>query len=267
MLLRERGIFSFGIPAGTPVIALGVGLGALGMISTQAAFGGFVGGVEHFEGTVKDTATWQEYVSNGEVIIQNNALTIADPQGTGIKTGDYTTREVKVLPGNSLSARVTLNAAGLAELYLTTNSAGATSSTAFDSYWAQLEIGASQTQGGISRWIGANGGSNQGADLALVSNPIGQTFEFEIVRPNSTDYIFRAYDAQDALLGSNTYLGSTPHPEGLFISMQGINGSTATWDDVTVRIIPEPSPLGTIVGIGLLLSNRLALHRHPAVDR
>jgi hypothetical protein len=106
---------------GVPLVTLAVALATLG---TRAALAEFVGGVERFNGTVKDTVTWEEYVSMGEVISQNNALTIADPTGSGSKTGDYTTRQVALLPGSSVSAKLTPSAPGIAELYLTTNSRG-----------------------------------------------------------------------------------------------------------------------------------------------
>jgi hypothetical protein len=114
---------------------------ALATFTARPARAGFDGGVERFDGAARDTATWEEYVAGQEVISQNDALTLTDPQG-GISgnTGNYTTRQLALPPGSAVSVRVTPSATGLASLYLTNNSRGATEQTAFDSYWTQLDI-------------------------------------------------------------------------------------------------------------------------------
>jgi hypothetical protein len=78
------------------------------------------------------------------------------------------------------------------------------------------------------------------------------------VRPNSTDYTYRVYDVAGALLGSSSFVGGPAHPEALFISLDGHNGMTATWDDVTVsgNIVPEPAVLWALAGVLPLLRRR-----------
>src|SRR5688572_14978815 len=254
-ILREKRAMS---KRASGLLRIGLIGAALCAVAVRPARAGFDGGVERFDGTLKDTATWQEYVGGNEVISQNNALFITDPQG-GISgnAGDYTTRHVALLPESTVSARAMVGGTGLASLFRTSNSAGATALTQFDSSCTQLvvDVPSGSPDGSITRWIGGSGSGTQSGLVAQVSNPIGQTFKLEIVRPNSKDYTYRAYDAQGLLLGSNSYIGSISHPEALFISLGGINGMSATWDDVTVtgNIVPEPCALFTFVGSLTLL--------------
>jgi hypothetical protein len=242
---------------GPDLLWIGLMSVALATLAARSARAGFVGGVERFDGTAKDTATWEEHVNEQEVISQNDALIMTDLEGgLNSNSGEYTTRQLALLPGSAVSVRVTMSATGLASLYLTNNSRGTTAATAFDSYWTRVDIGAPSAQ--VERWIGANGaGSNFGL-LANVSNPIGQTFKLEIVRPNSTDYTYRVYDALGAQLGSSSFVGGAAHPEALFISLDGHNGMTAMWDDVTVsgNVAPEPGALWALTGALPLLRRR-----------
>jgi len=67
-------------------------------VTVQAAF---VNGIESFDGSVKDTATWEEWIMDGVYgsVTQNDALTIAS-------CADYTTKAVTVGIGQAVSVEV-----------------------------------------------------------------------------------------------------------------------------------------------------------------
>ncbi|HEY7090271.1 MAG TPA: hypothetical protein VH518_19395 [Tepidisphaeraceae bacterium] len=75
--------------------------------ASGTARAGFSGGVETFDGTVKDTATWREQIVTAGNITQNNALQMNAFGGRA----EYTADGVSVGIGQSVRAEVTITAA------------------------------------------------------------------------------------------------------------------------------------------------------------
>ena len=108
----------------------------------------FVSGVETFDGTTKDTTTWEYYDPLG-VIAQNGKLTVNATQAPGtFEEADITTRSLRIGIGGFVQADVTVHSKvttdsqhGVAvypQVFLTNNSAGASDSILSDSAYLHV---------------------------------------------------------------------------------------------------------------------------------
>jgi hypothetical protein len=241
---------------GNVVVTFLAAVAAAGLAAPPRAGAAFVGNVERFDGTVKDTATWQEYLSsslNG-AITQNDVLTIATTGGGSI-SGDFTTKSLKVGVGGTVRADLRINSVAGAvspALFLTDNSAGATNSTAFDNNL--LELSFSSGGPGFNAMRGS-GGSGNGQLFNPTFTPIvGTWYTLEIQRLSVSSAKFSAFAADGSSLGTTTLtIGGVPND--LFVSVGGGGGGSLSVDNVAV---PEP---GCVVIAGGLAAAAICLRR------
>lgn len=217
----------------------------------------FVNGVERFDGTVKDTTTWEEYAKYGSVVSQDNQLIL---DAVPSNTMDYTTKNVMVGIGETISVELISHPEGVAEsiLYLTTNSEGTNVFTAIDSHYLYIEY---------SYWppldefhfVAGSGGSGSGGGIVFDKDTPppspGNPYILQIERTSSTSAIFSAFTSDMTLIGSQ-FLPFTDVPDRLFISLSTWSelGNPAIFDNVT--IIPEPATLLLLTMGVLVLKSR-----------
>jgi len=219
---------------------------AVAAFTTAAADGAFINGVETFDGTVKDTATWNESTYGGTNIVQNNELTIFG--------GDFTTKNLKIGIGQSVSAKMRLmpspgsGTTFVAYLLLDTDSAGLLQAPTVDSRFVGISFWTDTAKTQVFGVDGNFNGSSGGFDTPLIANLTpargNQTFIAQVERLSLTSMRLTARDATtNAQLGQLTYTFNAargPVPADLFISLFG----KATYDDVTV---PEPAAVSLLL--------------------
>jgi hypothetical protein len=202
------------------------------LISVHAK-GAFVNGIETFDGSAKDTDTWEEWIMDGIYggITQNDRLTIAT-------CSDYTTRTITVGIHEGVSVEVyyanPLEMRGSATLCLTDNSAGITNDTGFDTNRLYIEY--EEQWGSITGGYGVYGAwMQQNYFYGTPTTP--NAVILELRRLSSTTAECSAYDLEWNKLGS--FIITTPAmPKDLYISLHAcLNGSYA-FDNVTLQEIP-----------------------------
>ncbi len=179
--------------------------------SCARAQAAFVSGTETFDGTARDTATWEMWPSSGGNISQNDALLLKS-------ISDYTTRSFPVGIGNKVRADVTLGQAYNAVLYLTSNSGGTAQETALDSAYFAMEV---------SRLQGITVGTANVGKWPIASFSSGdenKTFTLELERTSATSVLGAVY------LG-NTCLGKT------YVSSYGV--SPAVPDNLAISLATD----------------------------
>jgi len=225
-----------------------------------SAHASFVGGVEHFDGSTKDTFTWEEYHSSaGEgTVTQNNAIELNSPRGGA--SVDYTTRGATVGVGGAVQVGLSIPSSGdTAALFLSTNSAGTTDTPLGDDRYLELTLTPSTRE--LIGWVGGIGGGS--SDGAFATAPAGATenVTLRIERPTSGLATFLAYDSVGNLLGSDAVSLSSV-PDDLHVSLYSYNAD-ATFDNatlagnftVTALAIPEPA-LGLFAAGATLIATR-----------
>ena len=191
----------------------------------------FVDGVETFDGSVKDTDTWEEYVFNGSGITQNDNLTIAS-------CADYTTQTVTVGIGQAVSVEVHYanppGSYGDATLALTDNSEGTTNSTAFDTNWLYVQF--EEYWGTVSGGYGVPGaGYIQGWFEDTAPSPSAVILQLARLSPTSAEC--SGYDLDWNALGSFT-ITTPPMPDELYISLVVCHDMPYTFDNVMIHDLP-----------------------------
>ncbi len=224
------------------------------------ALGEFIGGIERFDGTVKDLQTWEECVGYGQ-FSQNDRLEL-ELSPTGLDICDYTTKDIKI--GISQIVSVEIHnfqpstqpfASSFCGLYLTNNSLGTSDKTLWDSEVLGLEyIYFSSDESSIfNSCYGGNGsfsGLVFGADTPPPSYADPYLFTIERLTADSA-YCSVHHKNTMELIGSRTlYFSSTG--DDLYISLMA--NVPTTWDNVT---IPEPGSICIIsLGVIILLRKR-----------
>jgi hypothetical protein len=216
---------------------------------TQAAF---VNGVEPFLGTTLDTVTWQSR-GDAATILQNNGLSVTT--GTTGETG-YTTKALTIGAGQGVRATVTLgpdaNGSFVTEAALELSTANQTlPELDANKLWMIIL----NDTASISALVG-NGGNPVYSAPSVINTP----FTLEIIRNTSTQARFNVY-SQNTFLGGATMATNGEPP--LYITLM-TRGASATFNDVEVFAVPEPSTLALLaLGISTVLGQR----RRERLDR
>jgi len=221
----------------------------------------FVNGIESFDGTVKDTTTWEEYTKWGNPIYQDDKLFLEN------SSMDYTTKDITVGVGDIVRVELcshpeTTDGVTRSVLNLTNNSEGTNNSTYWDSrfLFIYLQFSPSVDEFGFSVGEGSSGGSS-GAYIGPETPPpsIENPYILEIERTSSTTARFSAYYSDMTLIDSyhtSFFRYDVPVPDELFISLSffsSVYSSGAVFDNVT--IVPEPTTF-FLLGLGGLMLRR-----------
>ena len=237
--------------------AVFLGLVCLTCLSPKAS-GEFVGGVESFNGTAKDTITWEEHIGYSQ-FSQNNRLELVVPP-TGLDICDYTTRNIMVGVGQSVSVEIhncqvssAQGAGSNSGLYLTNDSLGTSDDTFEDSKVIGLEYIYSSGSGSFFPCYGG-GGSFSGLGFGANTPPpsFSDPYLFTITRltGNSAYYSVHHLNTMQ-VIGSRTLFFSG-FDNNLYISLMA--NVPTVWDNV---IIPEPTSLCLIfLGAGILFRKK-----------
>ena len=210
-------------------------------ISFQYALAAFVDGVERFDGTVKDTATWEEFTTvPGCSVSQDDRLIFKT--GFGSDSIDYTTKNVTVGIGELVTVELfPTEGAGHALMYLTNNSSG--HYTHMDSahmsiLYSHIEPYGFYDFGASAVFPGGWVSDMFAADIPRLS--LADPFILQIERTSRTSATFSAFNSDMSLIGS-TGLSFTDMPDDLYISLGAVGGSggPVAFDNVT--IVPEPA--------------------------
>jgi hypothetical protein len=218
---------------------------ALILLLSPAAFAGFVNGVERFEGSQLDLQTWEPFISDlspvPAAIIQDNDLVIdATPSGS---LASYTTRERLVGVGEGFRVDVTHLRPNGGSIHL--RSPG----TLDNGIWMFLNPTTSDVIGARPNGNGTSLVRPGGRPDDFLTQDIGETLTYEVIRLSAARARWSAYDADGVLVGSLTGDIGEPISEALSISLQANNGS-ARFDNVT--LVPIPLPPAAVPGLAVL---------------
>jgi hypothetical protein len=205
----------------------------------QSSKAEFVGNVERFNGTVKDTITWKEILLNPgpSQITQNDAVTLN-------QYTHYCTNTLTVGVGQTVQVEV-LNVANL-------DSFGD-----FALSLSEHNLSAINPGNYLRMYCGYNSGPDNWSLIAQHEMPVGGTVNsffgttatptfstdplvLEVERVSATLAYYRAYKS-GGLLGQRS-LTFTDVPEQLYIRLEN-SVFTTTFDNVTIFPIPEPATL------------------------
>jgi hypothetical protein len=195
----------------------------------------FVNNVETFDGTVKDTITWNEILLNPgpSRITQNDAVTFDG-------STDYSTNTITVGVGETVQVDVTnvtdLDSFGMFGLSMSEHNDGTSSgnylrmSCVYNSgpdNWSLIGQHEMPVGGTLNSFFGTTSTPTFSTDPLVL----------EVDRVSETLAYYRAY--QDGLIGQ-TSLTFADVPEQLYIRMEN-SVFTTTFDNVT--IVPEPATI------------------------
>jgi hypothetical protein len=254
---------------------------ALSLVAARPATAAFVGGVEQFNGTTKDPATWDEYNTfmSDNALTQNDAINfrfVLPPSPfPGSVHSDYTARTAAVGVGQGASVDVRINTATApisASFYLTDNTDGPGQSVTDDDNFLVLFL--DQQDAGAARVGRGSNGRSSGIGNISGNFPLtpGAQYTLQIARPGPDTATFSVFDAAGTLLGSDTVnvsgLPATLYPA---FGVSGINIPRTTdysIDFDNVRIVPEPAAAGLLGGLlcTLLLAGRRPRLRPQLAD-
>lgn len=217
--------------------------------ANQNLFAAFIDGVERFNGTSKDTTTWEEY-SPMDPILQDGELIFDSIRG------DYTTKILTIDPGETVSVELTelsvtdLSGPKYTSLFLTSNSEGTGESTWFDSSYFSITcetdyFGSSVT---FYSYVGGSGiatGSLIGTYLQSYPLPTEESpYYLQIERTLEYSLELSVFYSDMSLLGSRTIgIGS----DELYISLETAWGVRSVFDNVAIT--PEPCTV-LLFGLG-----------------
>lgn len=238
----------------------------IGLLFPCGLHAGFHNGVESFDGTVIDTATWEVYTTGTASITQNDKLVFA--AGNGGYT-DVTSRDITVGVGQRARASLTVNSTpiqggyGYAFLELATNSSGAGAYFYQDSYSIGIELDYRTTSfeflGGVNYRPAANDRTiGRGRVMGqYFGNNLGKTYHLEVARTTLTNARFRLYDNASTLLSDLDYDVTNPDgritPQSLFVTLAAYGG--VAFDDVTISDVPEPTGTVAVIAAIMILLN------------
>lgn len=209
--------------------------------SPLVARGAFVNGIEHFDGTVKDAATWSEYKDGtGNLISQSNQLIINTATGFH---AEYRSRSVTVGVGGFVQVKATLTGVssepGEAPRVFLALNAPYLPERSFEYSDRSASVENDNRLGYAWYREGDGGVSAGGSGFGLEPHTplaLNQTYILRLDYLSPTTFQYRAFDLNMNLLGSLTRV-LPAYPEQLFITI-GTEYANAVFDDVT---IPEPS--------------------------
>jgi hypothetical protein len=223
--------------------------------AANPANAGFVNGVETFDGTTIDLATWREwsYPATSAPFSQDGALTLSPtgfPSGAELETigtpfavGDWVSAQIRV---NSL-ADVNWNVG----LFATSGDGGGSvfgDSRFFGLYALLNEYTAYLT-----------GGGNPVGPAS--SQPTGLTYTYRLEHPAADTFAWDLFDDQGALIGSRTQTSPVyATSASLHIDLYSQLGSF-TFDDVTIGTLAPPVPEPLSAALAALGAGAFALRR------
>jgi len=227
-------------------------------LTAHSALAAFVNNVETFDGNVKDTDTWEEYIPYGGKVTWDNQLILeATPP---FSSADYTTKQVTVGIGEGVRVElVSYPSWYRTENYfcLTSNSEKTFNGTVFDSHVIALEYFPNWTDNDFFGWVGGSGefhGTNFGGHITPPSP--GNPLILEIMRVSEGLARFSVYYRDMIPIGSVIRVLPPDMPDNLYISLYARTqhlGGSIVYDNVT--IIPEPTTL-LLLGLGGLALQR-----------
>lgn len=231
-------------------------------ITPLSVLGAFVSGVETFDGTTKDVATWNEYAAAGApVVTQNNALFTSDTGAVLYETHSQlidSDDTVRVSITHTGSGTTSFNATGL---ILGAGAANFDYPSNGGAYlWLMWENngGANDSLYGRAR----NGGSAVQSDVLAPANglhPTNTTYIYEIERGviDASSATFRLYQSDGVTLIDETTLDwAFAGLDGTMrIILYGASNNTQ-FDNVMINVIPEPAALAGFAVAGMLMLRR-----------
>lgn len=215
----------------------------------------FIGGIESFNGTTKDAATWEE--RNGAGISQNDLLHLDVDGGIpGITQADYNTISQTVGVGEKVRVTVTplsANSSGAAALILTTNSQGTAVRPLDDSRYLAVFYGNSND---AILALTKDQATETNAPISNGDHPNNVGYIYEIERVSSTSASMRVFLADGVTqLGSTITPTFAGVPDNLTIALYA-NQINVTFDEVTITAVPEPASLAGLAMAALLIRRR-----------
>lgn len=231
-------------------------------LAPAVAHAAFVDGVETFDGTTLDTATWEQLnLVDPTRLTQDDAIRLNGSFPGGWI--DYVTREQQVGVGQSLRADITLNdIGGSVYLILTNNSTGTGGGIGGITIQDTALLGVFLTANtDVGAQVGGSG-STTGQVLREGSTPLGEAFTYEIARLDSTSARYSILDLATKTTLFTQTLSFGGIPDNLFIAL-AVNGGDATFDNVAIRAIGDGPviPTPAAVGAGMLLLGGLITRR------
>lgn len=212
------------------VVAFFLAVSLLG--TAPGAHAAFVGGLETFDGVVKDTLTWEETIAGvGSSVTQDDAM---EMEGIGAWV-DYTTT-FTVGIGESVEVEITdfgTPFVGSIRILLTTNSGGTSAPAMFDDGYVGIDWNAAITR--FLTCVGAGGGCS-GLALGPVFGPSDP--EPHIVRIHRTSLtsvtctLIRKSDA--SVLGTAVTPVPASLPANLHLSLLSAGTGLVVFDDVSI---------------------------------
>jgi len=206
----------------------------------QVAQAEFIGGVEAFNGTTKDTTTWEEYTNAGS-ISQDDMLIVAASQGG---KADFTTKTLQVGFGQAVHAfvkEISSATFGNNALLLTTNSLGTSARATDDSRLLSVQWNKSGSK--IFSRISYDAGATEIDDnIATGIDSLEDGYWFQIERLSSTEARFSAFDSSKQVVGTPQTITFSDVPNDLYIALY--SGQTdSNWDECLSLDLPEPSTM------------------------
>lgn len=224
----------------------------LAMLASSSALGGFIGGVERFDGTVRDTTTWSLWEKDpGQVFAQNYMVRLDgyDYSPRVISRAKYVTLSEQIGVGQMCRAKVTYNemmdSFGTGGLMLTADT------TLQDGYLDSSFLSLFNLSSGWGNCISAGYKDNWGAGPITASqHPVGSTYIYEIARLSSTSAMYSVYSGA-SVVGTPQILTFEGVPDDLYIAVYALQGDFS-FDDVTILPAPATTGLLLMAALGLL---------------
>jgi hypothetical protein len=241
-------------------IVLGIWFCATWFCITDAR-ANFVNGVETFNGTVKDTTTWEAYDPLG-ILTQNGKITInAIQHPEYFEDADLTTRLLRIGVGGFVQADVTVHSkvvtpdasqspADSAYLILTNNSAGTGDFTLFDTYYLSNSENFFSFNS-TSFFTGGYHSNGGGQGIGYGGTPtFDVTYQLRIDRLSATSVKFTQN-------GSSVTQTVPSNSAPLFVSLAA-SEVVADFDNIVVggNVVPEPAMGLSCVAITIGVARR-----------
>lgn len=223
---------------------------AAAVLSISTAQGAFI---DTFDGTSLDSSTWIPYSYNA-AITQNGQLQINAYNNNAGGAADYTTRSISVGVGGFVQADVLITNRMLTQqpysnadevwVGLTNDSGGTTQTAVFDSYHIDTSAEFSSTFGALGFFAeySANG---RGSGTGVGGSPaVGQPYQLRLERLSSTSIRSVVSNIDGSNRQSVVYTVDA-NTAPLMVSLLA-NNVQATFDNVIIGSVPEPTVLGLL---------------------